>query len=152
MGQNDSREDLNVNMKRIALAALIGVGLLGVGFWFGSASASTNEPGSAGDPLVSKSYVDSLLVFQVVTVPKDSTLVGEGGTEIVLRGGQATAVASANGGILDVSDGVDVANGVVIKPNHLLVVPRTDGRGVLAKTDLILMVKGPFSIKGTKQQ
>lgn len=141
-----------MNVKRIALAALIGVGLLGVGFWLGNASASTNEPGSAGDPLVSKSYVDSLLVFQVVSVPKNSILVGEGGTEIVLRGGQAAAVASVNGGILDVSDGVDVADGVVIKPNHLLVVPRTDGRGVLAKTDLILMVKGPSSIKAPKQQ
>lgn len=141
-----------MNIKQMVVATVAGLSLLGFGFWLGDANASTSEPGSAADPLVSKSYVDSLLTFQVVNVPKDSRLVGEAGTEIVLRAGQAAAVASANGGVLDASDGVDVAGGALVKPNHLLVVPRTDGRGVLAKTDIILMVKGPYGIKAAGQQ
>lgn len=139
-----------MNIKQVTAAVLTGISLLGLGFWFGSASASTNDPGSAADPLVSKSYVDGLMLFQVVNVPKDSTLVGEGGTEIVLRAGQASAVASANGGLLDVSDGVDLAQGADLRANHLLVVPRTDGRGVLARSDIILMVKGPHAVKALK--
>ncbi len=129
------------------MVAIASVGLLGIGFWFGGASAATTEPGSAGDPLVTKGYVDALLVFQVVEVPKDSQLVGEGGTEIVLRAGVGSAVASASGGLLDASDGVDLAHGAEVWKNHLLVVPRTDGRGVLAQTNAIFLVKGIYSIK-----
>lgn len=137
--------------KQVAVASIVSAVLLATGFWFGSVSASTSEPGSAGDPLVTKGYVDALMLFQVVNVPKDSQLVGEGGTEIVLRAGQGVAVASANGGLLDVSDGVDLAQGAQVKMNHLLVVPRTDGRGVLAKTDTVFMVKGPYTVKPANQ-
>jgi len=136
-----------VKIKQVLTVTIASVGLLCVGFWFGNASAATNEPGSAGDPLVTKGYVDALLVFQVVDVPKDSQLVGEGGTEIVLRGGIGSAVASANGGLLDATDGVDLVQGAEVQKNHLLVVPRTDGRGVLAHTDAIFLVKGVFSIR-----
>lgn len=136
-----------MQLKRVVLAAAVGIGLLGFGFWIGGATAGTADPGTAADPLVSKSYVDSMLSFQVVNVPKDSALVGEGGTEIALRAGQATAIASAMGGLLDVTEGVDLAQGAAIKANHLLVVPRTDGRGVTAKTDAIFMVKGVYAIR-----
>lgn len=136
-----------MSLKQIAWSSAAGLVILGLGFWFGNAFAATNEPGSAGDPLVSKSYVDALLQFQVVSVPRGSSLVGEGGTEMVLRAGQATAIASDQGGILDLSDGVDLPQGAVAKSNHGLVVPRTDGRGILAKTDIIVMVKGPYTVK-----
>ncbi len=140
-----------MKMKQMLVAAVTGISLLGVGFWLGNANAGTAEPGSAADPLVSKSYVDSKLSFQVVNVPAGSQLVGEGGTEIVLRAGQAAAVASAQGGLLDASDGVDMPQGAAVKLNHLLVVPRTDGRGVLAQTDMICLVKGPYSVKAAGQ-
>jgi len=136
-----------VQLKQVVIATAVGVGLLGLGFWIGGATAGTTEPGTAADPLISKSYVDSMLAFQVVPVPKDSSLVGEGGTEIVLRAGQGAAVASANGGLLDVTEGVDLSQGATVKLNHLLVVPRTDGRGVTAKTDAIFMVKGVYTIR-----
>ena len=45
-------------MRRIALLVVAALGVLGVGFWFGQASAQTGAaPGSAQDPLVSVSYV-----------------------------------------------------------------------------------------------
>lgn len=136
-----------MKIKQVLIVTTASVGLLCMGFWYGNASAATNEPGSAGDPLVTKGYVDALLVFQVVNVPKNSQLVGEAGTEIVLRAGVGSAVVSPNGGLLDASDGVDLAQGVEVAKNHLLVVPRTDGRGVLAQTDAIFLVKGVYSIK-----
>lgn len=129
------------------LAVIAGAGLATLGLWFGGALASSGEPGSATDPLVSKSYVDALVLFQVVNVPKDSALIGEGGTEIVLRAGQAVALSSESGGLLDVTGGTDLEKDTAIVKNHMLVVPRTDGRGVAAKTDIVLMVKGGFEIK-----
>lgn len=180
-----------VQTKRV-IAAALGLCLLAGGFWLGQASAQGPEPGSAGDPLVSKSYVDTIVAsartqleqaigslrtnadatyatrmevvritagvatkeaiderttFQIVSVPAGHVAIGGASTEIVLRGGQATAVATASGGLLDVTGGWDVPHGDAIAPNHLLVVPRDDGRGLYATTDLILMVKGSVTVK-----
>lgn len=178
--------------KRVIAGALSGLFLLGAGFWLGHVSAQGHEPGSTGDPLVSKSYVDQIAttvrsqmdqtilglrtyveatfltraqlgaatsnmvtraqvdertVFAIVTVPAGKQVIGQASTEIVLRGGQATAVTSASGGLLDVTGGNDIGSGERIPPNHLLVVPRADGRGLLAATDLVLMVKGQVTVE-----
>lgn len=140
------REDVYVLMKRIAGAVVLGLCLTAAGFWVGQATAGTTEPGSSADPLVSKSYVDQMTMFRVVHVPAGQAAIGEAGTEIVLRGGKAAAIASNLGGILDATEGLDLPQGEQIKPNHLLVVPRTDQRGLLAQTDLVLMVKGPLTV------
>jgi hypothetical protein len=162
-----------VRLKQVVMAALIGTGLLGAGFWLGSAVAGTAEPGSAADPLVSKSYVDQLVAkfvdrsyvdnataplaskayvdgrvsFQVVNLPKGATLLGESGTELVLRGGKATVVTTPKGGVLDATAGMDMPQGFAVPPNHLLVIPVGDGRGLTAEVDAILIVKGAYTIK-----
>jgi hypothetical protein len=42
---------------------------LGIGFWVGqSVSAETNQPGSTGDPLVSKSYVDEQVTGKIAAL------------------------------------------------------------------------------------
>lgn len=133
----------------LALAVLIvGLALVGLGYNLGhSVQAASAEPGTEGDPLVSKSYVDQFTALQVVKLSKGQTLVAEGGTEIVLRVGSATAIASSQGGLADVTAGKDLGTGQSLTANHLLIVSRTDGRGVLAVTDVILIVRGPFTIK-----
>jgi hypothetical protein len=136
-----------MNLRRTALLVLVATLFAATSFWLGRASAETGEPGSASDPLVSKSYVENVSRFQVVNVPAGARFVAEGGTEIVLRAGQARAVASDQGGILDVTGGTDLAQGATVVKNHLLVVPRTDGRGLQATSDLVLMVRGAYQIK-----
>lgn len=182
---------MSVQTKRLVAAAL-GLCLLVGGFWLGQASAQGPEPGSAGDPLVSKSYVDSLFatartqweqaiaafrthadgnyatrlevakitagtatkedidertIYRIVNVPAGQVAIGAASTEMVVRGGQATAVATESGGLLDVTGGWDVPHGDPVMPNHLLVVPRADGRGLYATTDLILLVKGDVTVQ-----
>lgn len=105
---------------------------------------------------VDKAYLENRIaqmktLFEVVRVPKDSIILGESGTEIVLRGGKATAIVSAKGGVLDATDGVDLTQGEPVKPNHLLVIPVSDGRGLTAQADLILIVKGPYTVKAPGQ-
>lgn len=183
-----------LQMKRIVVAVVTGLSLLAAGFWLGQASAEGYEPGSANDPLASKSYVDQVaatlrlyldgsflkrdqfdtataglatkaqvqevtarlatkaqlqesLQFRVIEVKAGQQVLGEAGSEIVLRGGHAVAITSVMGGLLNVTAGRDIANGEVILANHLLIVPRSDGRGLLAKSHLFLMVKGPVTIK-----
>jgi hypothetical protein len=86
-------------------------------------------------------------VFEVVNVPAGKTLTGYAGTEVILRGGKATAIQSQLGGLADLTGGRDIGQGQVIPDNHLLLVPRTDGRGVKAGTDCIFLVKGRYDIQ-----
>ncbi len=132
---------------RILLAALA-VAVFGAGFFTGhQGQASTPAPGSYEDPLVSQSYMEQYVALMVVELAAGQTLEGSGGTEVIVRSGQACAVGNSQGGICDVTAGKDLANGARITTNHLLIVPRTDGRGIRAETKLWVMVRGPYSIK-----
>lgn len=114
---------------------------------------------SGEDPVISLSYLNEIFmpkvekkitdtaVFTVVSVEEDKTFVAGAGCEFILRGGEATVNASANGGLSDTTDGVDLTQDTVVPANHLLIVPRDDGRGFEAATDVIIMVKGSYEIK-----
>lgn len=113
------------------------------------------NPGSNNDPVISLSYlkeifqpeVEKNLTFNVVSVKKGQTLIGDTGTEMILRMGQATIIATNMGGIADTTAGFDLANGTDMPSNHYLIIPKNDGRGVKAKTDCLIMVKGKYEIK-----
>lgn len=84
--------------------------------------------------------------FVPVFVPAGSLLLGEEGTEIILRSGSAVANIPSENGIVNITTGVDIFNGEIIEPNNLLIVPRQDGRGVFAASDAWFMIKGSFNI------
>ena len=123
------------------------------------------DPGSDSDPLISKSYIDEVLIpkiesmignsgektvedtFNVVSISKGKTLICEAGCEAIIRMGNAKIVATQKGGIVDTTLGGDLPNGVDAPSNHLLIVPVGDGRGLLALDDMLVMVKGQYSIK-----
>ncbi len=121
------------------------------------------NPGTEADPLVSKSYIESVLKpeiydyidqqakrgFTVVDVKAGKTVIGEAGTEMILRMGKATVIGSARGGLADVTQGMDLADGTQAPSNHMMIVPLSDGRGVKIDktTDAILMIKGSYKIQ-----
>jgi hypothetical protein len=86
-------------------------------------------------------------VFEVVNVPSGKNLIGYAGTEMVLRGGRATAIQSELGGLADLTGARDIGQGQIIPDNHLLLIPRTDGRGIKAETDCIFLAKGRYDIQ-----
>ncbi|MGI6130014.1 MAG: hypothetical protein ACOYEO_07995 [bacterium] len=104
--------------------------------------ASGADPGTEEDPLVAKSYVDQLVCLQVVELEAGEVLRGEAGTEIVLRSGQAAAITTSQGGISDLTAGRDIQNGEAVPANHLLLIPRSDGRGLRALTNIVVLVRG----------
>jgi len=92
--------------------------------------------------------------FTVVNLEPGQFLEGKEGTEIILRAGNASVVAKTFddgtvNGLTDATIGEDLTSGSV-PMNHLLLVPRSDGRGVKAESyhsDIIFMVKGDYNIK-----
>ena len=113
------------------------------------------DPGSADDPVVTLSYIEKVLTpkldaqqsFQVVSVNNGQVLEGADGTELILRMGTADVVATAKGGLADVTAGTDLADGLQVPANHHLIVPLSDGRGVRATKDCLFMIKGRYTVK-----
>jgi hypothetical protein len=113
--------------------------------------AASGEPGSESDPVVTKSYVDKALAeaggaFVPVEVAAGLRVIGGAGAEIILRSGEAAAIGNENNGVSDLTDGLDLPTGAVVQQNHLLLVPRDDGRGIAATTDMWVMVRGAYTI------
>lgn len=136
-------------------------------------SAVFSEPGGTDDPVVTKSYiVDSVVpdikayvdqqlgiassdgkitarpsTFTVVNLNAGQSVLGEAGTEMILRMGRGTVIATAKGGLADTTGGNDLPNGEAMPSNHLLIVPVADGRGFRADSDAIVMIKGGYTVK-----
>ncbi len=113
------------------------------------------NPGSDDDPVISLSYLKDIfkpevkqeLSFQVVSVSAGQKVIGSSGTEMILRMGQAQIIATQMGGLADVTYGTDLPDGTGMPSNHLLIVPKDDGRGALALTDCLIMIKGDYVIQ-----
>ena len=114
-----------------------------------------SEPGSEKDPLVSLSYlekrIDQLKYYiderlsnsngdsqngqsnnlEVVNIIAGQSIIGKNGTEIILRSGRAKIIASELGGLSDVTLGKDLKMNEIVPSNHLLIIPRNDGRGLM---------------------
>ncbi|MDR1532741.1 MAG: hypothetical protein LBS62_11285 [Clostridiales bacterium] len=141
--------------------------------------AATVQPGSAEDPVVSKSYVDeqiNRLAQLINTAPPDTVpspapaqspalpapaftpveaaegqiVIGHEGTEIILRSGSALGYAGGSSseanGLVDMTDGTEISHGDIIFTNHLIIVPRYDGRGVRATTNAWFIIRGGYEL------
>lgn len=118
------------------------------------------SPGSGDDPLITLSYIEEVLMpnirqtiseqspnsFKVVEVSAGQRLTCEAGTELVLRMGSGTVFATEKGGIANVTAGYDLQNGSSVPSNAHLIVPVGDGRGISATSNIIVLVKGSYSI------
>ena len=138
---------------------------------FTTLNAANNNVGSENNPLVTKNYVDTQIenqkqyitelrqeiedlkqkegnssTYKTVVVPQGSTIYGEDGTEMIVRAGEGTVVTSGTIGIQNVTTGEDIINGQIAPRNHLLIVPREDGRGLMATRQLTVMVRGGYMI------
>lgn len=139
-------------------------------------AAMAAEVGSAGDPLVTLSYlndvfreeilelVDSKIqerdrglaggqtgsaygdTFSVVTLENGQVLTGEIGCEVMLRVGTAVCVASSSPGLIDETSAGTLAGGGALVQNHLYMMT-VEGRGVLATAATTkLLVRGSYTI------
>ncbi|MDR3294709.1 MAG: hypothetical protein LBT26_02605 [Clostridiales Family XIII bacterium] len=131
----------------VVLLILLAVAGVTVTVW-----GAGETPGSEGDPLVTKSYVDQKLaetenVFTPLEIKAGGKLTGAEGAEIILRSGEAVAIGSEDNGVADLTSGQDLMSGAAVGQNHLLLIPRNDGRGVEAVTDVWILIRGAYSLQ-----
>ena len=143
-----------MNRKKIISAALLLVlAITTVAVW-----ADTADPGSSGDPVVTKSYVDSQIAalkssgtdsetFEVLFVASGKKVLGKEGTELILRSGTASAIDNGTNGLSDLTAGTEMMGDSPVGKNHLIIIPKEDGRGISAKTDIYVMIKGGYTLK-----
>ena len=161
---------------KVALATV----MIGAGVWIGAVysntavGSGTSQPGTADDPVVTKSYVDQQIQkalgggssttptkptepspsvveeVKVVNLKPGKILFAKAGTEFIVRSGKAVIYTESKDGVADLTDGMDLVNGQAAPTNHLLSFPR-DGRGITVKegieSGLVVMVRGGYQIK-----
>ena len=125
------------------------------------------DPGSDKDPIITKSYLEVQISklkeyidnknnstssiqtsahLEVVTIKKGQNIIFENGSEVILRSGKANIIDSENGGIADLTIGTDLRMNYEVPSNHLLLIPKSDGRGLNAESNCTLLVKGKYII------
>ncbi len=82
-----------------------------------------------------------------VSVAVGQTIYGGEGTELILRAGKGNISVSGVDGIADITTGEELLNGSKAVKNHLMIVPRDDGRGVEVTEAAWFLVKGSYEIK-----
>lgn len=100
--------------------------------------SSSNTDASAGNVSVNELIVEKIEIGQ--------KLIADSGAEIILRSGEAKAIVSEQGGLCDMTDGKDIGKDEIIPNNHMLIVPRSDGRGIVAVTEVYIMIRGKYKI------
>ncbi|WP_305023727.1 hypothetical protein [Paenibacillus lacisoli] len=123
------------------------------------AATATSQPGTADDPVVTKSYVDQQIQnalsgktpstpstttpstpsttpaapadtsYKIVDVKPGQKLMAASGAEFIVRAGKAVIISDAANGVADLTGGQDLTDGTAIYTNHLLLFPR-EGRGI----------------------
>ncbi len=130
------------------------------------------EAGSAGDPLVTLSYLNetffndvmarvdqkiaqrtgqaggssSSASFTVVTLSQGQTLTGDIGCEVMLRVGSASCVSPSDPGLIDETTAETLSDGGALIQNHLYMMT-IEGRGVRATAATTkVLARGSYTI------
>ena len=154
---------------KISVSINIGLVMVLAFMVFGNFSVG-NNPGGSSDPIVTQSYVEARIQalndslqnqinnikvsgggtevgFEVVAVLAGQTVYLQENSQFILRTGEATAIAGEGGGLANLTSGVDLNTGDSVPRNHLLLIPRSDGRGVVFLKDAYIMVRGGYEVR-----
>lgn len=101
--------------------------------------AKINEGDITGGSVAAEGYVP-------VSVAVGQTIYGGEGTEFILRAGKGNISVSGVDGIADITTGEELLNGSRAVKNHLMIVPRDDGRGIEVTEAAWFLVKGSYEI------
>jgi len=121
----------------------------------------------ASDPLITLSYLEKRIEdfkvyvdsndtggtvvnskFEVINVESGKTVIfTDNSVEFILRRGDATAIGNGDDGLSDLTDGLELGTGDFVQKDHLILVPRNDNRGIVAKTDIWIMIKGTYELR-----
>lgn len=86
--------------------------------------------------------------YEIYHIKEGARLIFDKNVEFILRSGKAKVIDGTLDGIVDLTDGKGVYNSSDVLLNHLFLVPRKDSRGIVAETNIWIMVKGDFDLYG----
>ncbi|MCL2766534.1 MAG: hypothetical protein FWD21_02475 [Peptococcaceae bacterium] len=136
---------MNVKYKRMFIGMVVALAMVSA-LGYSAFAVTGNEPGGSGDPLVTQSYVDQFTQWRVLELRTDQVMRCYAGTEFIMRRGHAVIVDSTGNGIPNVTGGEDIyANGIA-PLNHMLIVPRDDGRGIKALSPVVVLYRGHVTV------
>ena len=120
-------------------AVLIGTVLFCSGMTVG---AATNEPGSVGDPLITRSYLEQQMEklstgFECITLKKGENLTLAQGAQVILYTGNATIV----GNFIDTTAGSLASEGTKVQKYHSYLAP-ADESGFTAEGTCVIFLSG----------
>lgn len=130
----------------ILMTAVVGFAFFRAGMKVGAADS---EPGSVGDPLVSKSYLDSRMnelngVMTKVTLSKGGILTAAEGASIVVYSGNGT-VSGSGAGLINVTAGEMTATGISLAKYNTYLFPDA-ATSVTAGSAMVVFVTGTYQI------
>ncbi len=100
------------------------------------------EPGSKGDPIITRSYLETLYSWQATNLQGGQTVSLDMGVQFVLRSGKAVVVGAGHEGLIDLTAGRELKDGEPIPADHLMMSPASDQRGVRAVSQVVLLTRG----------
>ncbi|SNX54517.1 hypothetical protein [Thermoanaerobacterium sp. RBIITD] len=142
----------------LILTFVVILAALGIGY-----ADSSSDPGSQQDPLVSKSYVDNKYdevksyvdskigsgavgsSYDIVELKAGESITLYEGSEAIVRTNNSSVIVTKTDGVSDLTGGKDLKNDTLIPANHLLLFPRSDGRGIKANNYTIIVVMGKYT-------
>ncbi len=88
------------------------------------------------------------VTYEVIELKYGDCLFAAGPVDIMLRAGSAVCIApDASQGISDYTEGAEIYNGEKLTKNHMCLIPRGDGRGIMATAQSVfIMVRGDYSL------
>ena len=104
--------------------------------------AATNEPGSAGDPLITLSYLEQRLEqsgsgYECITLKKGESLSVVQGTQMILYTGTASVLEN----LIDTTTGTLASPGTKAEKYHAYLAP-ADGSGFTAQATCVIFLCG----------
>ncbi|GAB7389212.1 hypothetical protein BSNK01_30500 [Bacillaceae bacterium] len=117
----------------------------------GQLGLGSGQPSSGASPAPGQNGTGGTGNIKVVALKAGQALIGFEGTELIVRTGKVTAIAGAQkDGLPDLTEGTNITEGKIVPPNHLILVPRSDGRGLRVapgSPTAYIVVRGGYKIE-----
>ncbi len=110
-----------------------------------------SEPDDAEDPYEYEEPAETASTgFEVLELHAGQQLYALDACEIMLRSGSAVCIApDPTQGIADYTTAVEIYNAESLTKNHMCLIPRGDGRGLLVLSEVsYIMVRGEYNVVG----
>ena len=126
-----------MSARKIVAASILAAGLAA---WPGATPIGAQDPGTVGDPLITRSYLDQFFRFRSLVMQGGEMVELTAGSLLVLRSGRLKFQGAKGRSLIDLTAGAEIAPGAFLPAHHLVLVP--DGGGCTVEAQSVTMLLG----------